>query len=253
MLHAQQLRGRQKNWVPFVLGDDAVYVRQWLTKHVVWHVNVSSGDMVLVPAPPPSPTPPLPPPPPATDGAAREPRVATTSPLRRHLGAVPWASISGGTPAARLNATHFLGVGHVMTPVGPRHTRASYPRVYTLFAYTFAATPPFELSAATPQFRLPAPSAFARGAAQRPGSNALRGFDLMKGTVHVGPGQAGLDALLSLLAPTPKQRRKADVQFPMGFALHGATATLSWGEHDRFTALTTFETSWLVAQLRAID
>ena len=75
----------------------------------------------------------------------------------------------------------------------------------------------------------------------------------MKGHVPIAPGQAGLDALLTLLAPTPKQRRKADVQFPMGFALHGATATLSWGEHDRFTALTTFETPWLVAQLRPLE
>lgn len=90
--------------------------------------------------------------------------------LRQIIGGPNHTEISGGTPAVRLNATHFLAVGHTMTmpcalpevaSKGRDAKRACLRmnqwRAYALFGYVFESEPPFHVVAATPQFRVHPP------------------------------------------------------------------------------------------------
>lgn len=111
----------EKNWVPFTLDDD-VFVTRWLVDDV-WNRTVTIGwngdDLVKYHA----------------DGQFLRHRF-----MGKH--------ISGGTNAVRLNATHFLAIGH---------TRTDPPRVYKMFAYIFTSEPPFTIVASSPEFNLRTP------------------------------------------------------------------------------------------------
>jgi len=114
------LNSVEKNWVPFLDRDGRVHVWRWLEddqgQAVAHALNVGTGAL----------------------GAP----VAQPSRLRGVVGPLK-ATLSGGTPAISLNATHRVAFGHV----------ARHRRYYTIFAYVFEAASPFLLVAASPEFR----------------------------------------------------------------------------------------------------
>lgn len=117
----------EKNWVPFYVGG-RLHVWQWLAGPggaISYRVDVATGSLY---------------------GRAADP--AGGAALRRAVlggSGSAKAVVSGGTPGLRLNASTFLGLGHVQRR----------RRYYSCFAYWFSASPPFRLLAATREFRFP--------------------------------------------------------------------------------------------------
>ena len=166
---AGRLGAVEKNWSPFRRGAD-VYVWQWLDDangaSAVHRLRVDAARLEPVAAV-------------AGAGAALREAVLGAGDARR-------AKLSGGAPPARLNGSHYLGVGHVQ-----RHRRW-----YTLFAYWFAAEPPFGFAAATREFR------FAVAA----GGETAVDYD-----VATKPGVEDM------------------IQFPVGLVVDGERALVTWG------------------------
>ena len=90
--------------------------------------------------------------------------------LQHAMGAASHATISGGTPALRLNSSHFLAIGHTMTwTCNQAEVRAKGKaarakcmkrnrwRAYAMFAYTFSAVPNFGLRSVSREFRMRLP------------------------------------------------------------------------------------------------
>ena len=145
----------EKNWVPFALPDaaatDEFYVHQWLDdghgRSVAFRVDLRTGLLL-----------------------ERHVSVARGGggALRRAMrAAATYADVSGGTPALALNATTMLAVGHTMTWTCNRpdiRAKGSLARTrcmqrnrwrsYSMFAYMFAAKPPFALLATSREFRI---------------------------------------------------------------------------------------------------
>ena len=110
---------QEKSYVAFALGDftsdanPSMYVQQQIctkmgarARSIVYRVDVSSGLLTERHV---------------SDCTGIEAAVGFSTPLR------------GGTPAVRLDRDTFLAIGHTM----------AHHKLYTMFAYTFSASPPF--------------------------------------------------------------------------------------------------------------
>ena len=177
--------------------------------------------------------------------------------LQRAMGAAPHATVSGGTPALRLNATHFVAVGHTMTwacntlevrskgkAARAKCMRKNRWRAYAMFAYTFSAMPPFGLRSVSREFRMRLP----RGGAS---------------DGYVARPMLDIDA--ALLWPPPPMRaphmkvRGLDgkAQFPVGLSWRwpttrqkgagGRCVLLSWGHDDTETFVSTLPVDTLLS------
>lgn len=166
--------------------------------------------------------------------------LASSGGLRQAIGCPPHAIISGGTPALRLNRSHFLAIGHTMSepcrlllPAKAeveRCERVNKWRAYALFAYLFAASPPFRLAAASAEFR-------------------------------IGRRHGLLPAARTVATPwaTPPEISKGEegqVQFPMGLALDPRAPSerllLSWGVANTHTQLTRLSLPHLLSRMRPL-
>ncbi|KAL3910710.1 MAG: hypothetical protein SGPRY_008960 [Prymnesium sp.] len=142
----------EKNWSPFsrdVKGRMQTFVHRWIDRAgqaIVHQLDVRSGEL-------------------------RGDIVSSNGKLRQVVGGPPHTTLSGGTPAVRLNKSHFVAIGHTMTmPCELPTVAAKGPdaklqclkrnqwRAYALFGYLFESEPPFRLVAATPQFRIVPPT-----------------------------------------------------------------------------------------------
>ena len=149
------------------------------------------------------------------------------------MGAAPHATVSGGTPALRLNSTHFLAVGHTMTwTCNTADVRAKGKaararcmarhrwRAYAMFAYTFDARPPFQLRSVSREFRLRLPD----GQQQQPRAQGGGGRGFAQAGMKDAAGMADVDA--SFLWPPPTVRAihlklrgiEGKPQFPVGLS-----------------------------------
>ena len=111
----------EKNWSPFE-ADGKLYVHQWLDSingsAVVLRVNRTSGRL--------------------------DQRYESSSlGLRAAAGLPAGTFLSGGTPAIRLNATHFFAIGHSRSK-----------RSYAMFGYVFSGSAPFRILGATHEFTI---------------------------------------------------------------------------------------------------
>ena len=220
----------EKNWVPFAVasepGEDTLHVFQRLDEpgsgaSIAFAVDAATGALKRRYACP---------------GAG--------SALRARLGlpAGEWDAhpISGGTNAVRINTTHFLAFGHTMRAARRDVGSPAQPfpgRVYAQFAYTFEASPPFCLAAATREFHVSVPQ--------------------------------GTTAPLVASFHTPPQRAaccsESAVQFPMGLVAvshasdnsgdaldEHATLQLTWGYADSATYLSVIRLDWLRQHLHPL-
>lgn len=205
----------EKNWSPFEAADGGVWLHQWID-------HPRKGTSIALRVRP-------------HDGGLVERHEAPSGRLREAVGVLDSTSLSPGTSAVRLNATHRLAVGHTRT----------LDRRYAMFAYLFAATPPFALTAATPQFVLHWPPASTDAKAAGGWSWAPR--DLRSKDFHPLRGAQGAERLW--------HEEQGRIQFPIGLAraslaeAGGDALLLSWGHNDGSTMLSAVRLHALLARL----
>lgn len=137
--------------------------------------------------------------------------------------------IAGGTNAIRLNSTHFLAIGHTY------HEASAY-RIYAMFGYLFEASPPFCVTAATPEFHLRPPS-------------SLDDCELAD-MLDPRPARPDYSHIPGIEVPGNKA-----IQFPMSLADNhdNNSLVLSWGRADRDSFFSSIRRDWFLSHFHLLD
>lgn len=213
----------EKNWAPFTVDAENVYAHAWLD------LQGTSVALKLN----------------ATDGRVMARYESQHGGLHVPMRAPATAAICGGTPAIRLNASHFLAIGHTRYPPPGRG--------YGMFAYTLKATPPFGLQGITSEFQINISQYYEYyrtplGLAVQRFSSAQ--FNQRITTVR---SEACWKSSSLVWGVPPNHSIKTPLQFVTGLAALGRGMLLvSWGSGDRHSVVTRMHQSVLLNKMRPL-
>ena len=242
----------EKNWSPWLhRASGQLHVHQWLDyggASVVYRVDLSSGALVERHVAPLA----------SADGGGGGGGGGGRWPgLQRLLGVPPHSIVSGGTPAAPLNATHYLAFGHTMTwrcleadvvakgkAARARCAKRTRWRSYASFAYVFSASPPFGLVGVTRAFRMRPP---ARDGTSEEAAGLMA---VAVPSVHT----AARDAAKAAGGADAACVTWDCIQFPVSLTVDHSNerVLVSWGNRDHETLVSWFQLRWLLSRLQPL-